>query len=462
VQANIGDLSRQLSLGFTEPYLHNKPISLGMQVFTTKYDYNPAKSYGIANNQSENLTNAEQSQLTNYNTATTGLTVTTSEPLRHLWARTGVTRIGLSYSLSRASVSTFNDNTRNVFQSLAFRSGVQGPNQLNGIVTSVVTPSFTFSSLDRSVGPHNGKDFNLAVQVAGIGGNVKYYSPQMSYRQFFPMKGLRVNREGHNVLGYRVQFAHVSGFGGDVAPPTNRIYSGGDQDVRGFDIRSAGPYTFIPTRIMFNLTNPDGNTVPIDPTNPTLGAVKIPLPIYRMVSIGGDTSVTANVEYRIPIVSQVTFAFFTDFNLTFDAQPNQLRQSIAGQAVIAGASYGCPQLVNGSCFGGQSVAFPDQLHVVPGTNFVPRMSNGAELQVILPIVNAPFRIYYAYNPLRLYKQLPQELAVPNSGAGNTFQSFFPNSDAGLFTYQQAVQYYGADYLLREPRKTFRLTVSTTF
>ena len=60
----------------------------------------------------------------------------------------------------------------------------------------------------------------------------------MSFRQFFPMKGLRVNREGHNVLGYRLQFAHISGFGGEVAPPTNRIYSGGESDVRGFDVRS--------------------------------------------------------------------------------------------------------------------------------------------------------------------------------------------------------------------------------
>ncbi len=462
VQANIGDLSRNLSFGFTEPYLRNKPISLGVQVFTSKTDYNPAKSYGIANNQSQNLTNAQQSLLTNYNTATTGLTVTTSQPLRHLWARTGVARLGLSYSLSRSSVSTFNDNTRNVFQSLAFRSGVQGPNQLNGIITSVVTPSFTFSSLDRAVGPHSGKDFNVAMQVAGVGGNVKYYSPQMSYRQFFPMKGLKINREGHNVLGYRLQVAHVSGFGGEVAPPTNRIYSGGDQDIRGFDVRSAGPYTFIPTRLMFNLTNPDGNTVPRDPSNPALGSIQIPLPVYRMVSIGGDTSVTANAEYRIPIVSQVTFAFFTDFNLTFDAQANQLRQSVAGQSIISGASYGCPTFINGSCFGGQSVAFPDRLHVVPGTNFVPRMSNGVELQVILPIVNAPFRIYYAYNPLRLYKDVPQALAVPNSGPNNTFKSFFPTSDAGLFTYQQAVQFYGANYQLREPRKTFRLTVSTTF
>ena len=462
VQANAGDLSRNLSFGFTEPYLRNKPISLGVQVFTSKFDYNPAKSYSIANGQSQNLTNAQQSLLTNYNQATTGLTISVSQPLRHLFARTGVTRVGLSYSLSRASVTTFNDNTRNVFQSLAFRSGVAGQNQLDGIITSVLSPSFTFSSLDRAVGPHSGKDFNISIPVAGIGGNVKFFSPTMSYRQFFPMKGLRVNREGHNVLGYRVQIAHVEGFGGEVAPPTNRIYSGGEADVRGFDVRSSSPYAFIPNRVLFNLTNPDGSPVPRDPSNPNLGNVEIPLPIYRMVSIGGDTSVTANVEYRIPIVNQVTFAFFTDFNLTFDSLSSQLRQSVAGQATIGGASYGCPTYVNGACYGGQSVAFPERLRIVPGTNFVPRMSNGAELQVILPIVNAPFRLFYAYNPLRLYKDVPQQLAVSNTGPGNTFQSYFPTSGAGQFTYQEALQFYGANYTLREPRKTFRLTVSTTF
>ncbi len=468
LQANIGDLSRNLSFGFTEPYLRNKPISLGFQIFTSKFDYNPAKSYSIANSgTSANLTNAQQSLLTNYNQASTGLTVTASEPLRHLFSRTGVTRVGVSYSLSRSSVTTFNDNTRNVFQSLAFRSGVQGPNQLSGIISSIITPSFTFSSLDRAVGPHAGKDFNAAIQVAGAGGNVKYYSPQVSYRQFFPMKGLKVNREGHNVLGYRFQFVHVAGFGGEVAPPQNRVYSGGESDVRGFDIRSSAPYTFIPTRTLFNLTNPDGTTVPRDPTNPNLGNVQIPLPIYRLVSIGGDTSITSNVEYRIPIVNQVTFAFFTDFGLTFNLQDSQLRQSVAGQSLITSPSYGCPQIVNGACFGGQQINFPFLLKTVPGTNVVPRMSNGAELQVILPIVNAPFRIFYAYNPLRLYKDLPQALALPNTpctAAAPTacFRSLFPNTSAGDFSYAQAVQFYGANYTLREPRKTFRISVSTTF
>jgi outer membrane protein insertion porin family len=291
-----------------------------------------------------------------------------------------------------------------------------------------------------------------------VGGNIKYIQPIATYRQFYPMKGLKLNREGHNVLAYRAQISHITGFAGEVAPPTNRIYAGGESEIRGFDVRSSSPYTFIPNRVLFNLTNPDGTTVPRDPSNPLLGNVQIPLPIYRLVSIGGDTSFTANLEYRIPIINQVTFAFFTDFNMTFDVHTNQLRQSVSGQQEVSSPLYGCPTFINGACYGGKQVSFPNPLRVVPGTNYVPRMSNGAELQVILPIVNAPFRIFYAYNPLRLYKDVPQALATDNA----TFRGFFPNSGAGQFSYLQAIQFYGADYTLREPIKTLRLTVSTTF
>jgi outer membrane protein insertion porin family len=459
--ANVGDLNRNLSFGFTEPYLRNKPITIGTEVFTRKSDYNPAKAYSIANGTSQNVSQASQSLLTNYNTSTTGFTVSANEPIKRLSTSRGVGRLGITYALSRASVTTFNDNTRNVFQSLAFRSGVEGPNQLNGIITSTISPSFSYDGKDRAVGSHSGYDFNVSVQIAGAGGNVKYIQPVASLRYFHPMKGLRFNNEGRNVLGMRFQFAHINGFGGEVAPPTNRIYGGGESDIRGFDIRAASPYTFVPVKVQYNLTNPDGTLIPRDPTNPSLGNIQIPIPIYRLVAVGGDTQFTANVEYRIPSpIPQVTFAIFTDFGLTGDLEAGQLRQSVAGASVLASPLYGCPTFVNGACYGGQAVPSfsPLQLGTVPHTNFVPRMSNGAEIQVILPIVNAPFRLYYAYNPLRLYEDVAQKLAVDNA----TFRNLFPNTGAGLYSYQQALQLYGPSYQLREPRKTFRLTVSTTF
>ncbi len=458
--ANIGDLSRNLTFGFNEPYLRNKPISVGAQVFDRKSDYNPAKAYSIANGVSANVSTAQASLLTNYNTATTGFTASISEPLKHLWAGRGVTRVGVTYALSKSSVTTFNDNTRNIFQSLAFRSGVQGLNQLDGIVTSTIAPDFSYSSLSNPVGPHSGRDFNVSVQIAGAGGNVKYIQPVASFRQFYPMKGLRIDNEGRNVLGMRVQLAHINGFGGQVAPPTNRIYGGGENDVRGFDIRASSPYTFVPVKVQFNLTNPDSTLVPRDPTNPSLGNIQIPLPIYRLAAVGGDTQLTSNIEYRIPIIDQVTLSFFTDFGLTGNLEHGQLLQSAAGTSVLASPLYGCPTFVNGSCFGGKEVpAFSQRiLNSVPGTDWVPRMSSGAEIQVIMPVINAPIRLYFAYNPMRLYKQLPQQLALDNA----SFRSLFPDSGAGEYSYEQALQLYGASYQLREPRKTLRLTVSTTF
>jgi outer membrane protein insertion porin family len=52
--------------------------------------------------------------------------------------------------------------------------------------------------------------------------------------------------------------------------------------------------------------------------------------------------------------------------------------------------------------------------------------------------------------------------VKNCGASLITRSMFPEGNAGDYTYQQAIQGYGAVNWFHEPRKTFRLTVSTTF
>ena len=41
--ANVGDLSRNLSFGFNEPYLRNKPISLGIEVFIQQGGLQPGQ-----------------------------------------------------------------------------------------------------------------------------------------------------------------------------------------------------------------------------------------------------------------------------------------------------------------------------------------------------------------------------------------------------------------------------------
>jgi outer membrane protein insertion porin family len=248
--------------------------------------------------------------------------------------------------------------------------------------------------------------------------------------------------------------SYIQGFGGDVAPPTNRFYAGGEGDIRGFAPRAITPYAFIPVRQNVTLTNPDGSPVPINPANFTLGNIPIPLPIYRPVSVGGDLQLNSNLEYRIPIAGPVTFVIFDDFGLDPAVNESQLRQSVEGADTLNSPLYGCTAYFNGACQGGQAIQFVNRLQVIQGTNWQPRMSGGGELDIILPIVNAPFRIYYAYNPLRLYEQVQGESLIT--------RSMFPQGGAGDFTYAQAIQAFNSLLEFREPVKTFRVTVSTTF
>jgi len=451
LQANLGNVNRQFLFGFTQPYFRNRPLNLGFQLFNTKSDYNASKSTPGAANQAANLSTAQQSLLQNYNNSTIGLNTSVSYPL----PRHNFQRVGFTYSLTRSSITAFSTASQNLFQNIAFRSGIQGQNALDGIVNSSVSLTYIYNTINNPQRPRNGREISVALQVAGIGGNVRYIFPAVAYKSFTPMKLFLPNPAGHNIFGIRTELKYIQGFGGDVAPPNNRFYAGGEGDVRGFDVRSTTPLAYIPNKISFNLTNPDGSCVPRDPNNPQLNqCIQVLLPVYSVVSVGGDTNLTNNMEYRIPIAGPVTFALFNDFGIDAAFNRGQLKESPEGAASLNAPLYGCPVYNNGTCEGGVQVKFPNLIRPLGGANFVPRMSTGAELQVIMPIINAPFRIYYAFNPLRLQEQAPGENLIT--------RAMFPPGGAGDYSYAQAIQLYGSRYQLREPAKTFRLTVSTTF
>jgi len=467
LQGNLGNVSRQFTFGFTQPYVHNRPLNVGFQIFNTKQDFNAAKNYQATSGASANLSAAQQSLTQNYNQGSTGLNWSVSYPLK----RHAFQRVGFTYSLTKSTITAFSTASQTFFQTISFRSGIQGSNALSGIINSSASFSYMYNTINNPQRPRSGKEYTAVLQVAGIAGNVRYISPLLAYKSFTPMHYLTPSAGGRNVLGFRAQLSHVEGFGGDVAPPNNRLYSGGEAEMRGFDTRGATPYGYVPTRTTVQLTNPDGSCVPRDPTNPQLGqCIQVALPIYGIASIGGDTSLTTNTEYRIPIAGPVTFSFFNDFGLDVATMHSQLKQSPEGFASLTAPLYGCPVFNNGACQGGipgSEVGFKQDIRPVSGTNFVPRMSTGAELAVIMPIINAPFRLYYAYNPLRLYERPYCNDVILGSNKGSCSaelitRGMFPTGGAGDYTYAEAMQAYGSRYLFREPRKTFRLTVSTTF
>jgi len=439
----VGQYERNETLGFTQPYLFDRPLQFGWSVYHRSYNYNQAALTQIQLNQAINLPASYQALLQNFTQTSTGFTTSVSYPIKRSFKR-----VGLTYSFDNSSIQTFSTASTDYFQALAFR-GISGPNSLNGIITSKVTPSFTISKIDNPQRPHTGYSLAFQSDFAGLGGNVKYVMPVVEYKKFKPMN------KDRNTLGFRVLGSWISGYGGQVAPPFDRFYTGGDTDIRGFDIRAISPVSFFPTVVNLTLENPDGTPVPLNPANPRQGNYTIPIPVSQIIFPGGDTNLVTNLEYRIPIVGPVTVAPFLDTGWDFISRASQLR--IAGDQVttLQTTMFGCPSLNSSfQCVGGTTLPINPVLQAVSGTNYQTRMSAGMELQVVLPVVNAPFRVYWAYNPLRI-----RELV--NSPNPIT-RSMFPVGAAGDFTYAQAISIYQPKYLLAEPLRTFRFTVATTF
>ena len=463
VSGTIGQYERNVMFGFTEPYLFDRPLQTGFTVYARRFDYNQAKQASLATGTNMNLPLAIANSLQSYSQASTGATVSLSYPIKRSFKRVGIT-----YGFDVSSISTFTTASQLYFEDVTFRN-LSGPNALSGIKTSKVTPNFTYNHIDYPSRPHNGKSFFVGTDISGLGGNVRAVRPVAEYKQFIPMKGLIPKyghpTEGRQTLGFRIQASHISGYGGLGASPFERFFLGGDTDLRGFDIRAVSPVAFLASSQSISLQNPDGSTVPLDPNNPRRGNTIVQVPMYQVVFPGGDTSLISNLEYRIPIVGPVTMAAFVDTGWNMILQPSQLKlsSSILNDPTtgLNNLTYGCAAVTPAYACQGKTLTqlgFPQvggDLRPISGTNGIMRMSTGLELQVILPVVNAPFRIYYAVNPMRMNTiAMPPETTIT--------RSMFPPGGAGDFTYQQAIATYGTGYRLHEPFNTFRFTVATTF
>ena len=137
----------------------------------------------------------------------------------------------------------------------------------------------------------------------------------------------------------------------------------------------------------------------------------------------------ANLEYRITIAGPVALAPFVDLGIDPIIRTSQLQIAKVQYQDLLNTQFGCPTVAPPyttpnppytNCQGGVNLKFSQYLHAVPGTNWVPRMSTGLELQMMLPVVNAPFRIYWAYNAMRLNSSTAPPVPIT--------RSMFPGAD----------------------------------
>ncbi len=210
-----------------------------------------------------------------------------SYPLR----RHAFQRVGFTYSLSRSTITAFSTASQTFFQTISFRSGIQGTNALQGIVTSLATFSYSYNTVNNPLRPRTGKEISAAMQVAGIWGNVRYFSPFIAYKSYRSMHYLMPNPSDAMCWRFVRSLVTSRAMAAMLLLRRTASTAGGEAELRGFDVRSATPYGYVPTRQTVQLTNPDGSCVPRDPNNPQLNqCIQVPIPVYGVASIGGDTN----------------------------------------------------------------------------------------------------------------------------------------------------------------------------
>jgi outer membrane protein insertion porin family len=434
--AQFGDLQRSFMFGFTEPYLFDRPISTGFTVFSSRYNFDQAKQEALAFGQSVSI-NPQFVQ--NYTQNSTGFTMFASYPVKRL----SFTRLAITYGLTRTNIKSFNQASTLLFEQLQFRS-VAGPSALDGIVSSTLTPSVSYNTIDNPQNPRTGKSYYYSFALSGgpLGGNVNTATNVFSYTQFRPLF-----RKKRNVLGLHFTSAYTTGYGGKEVPPFSRFYMGGENDLRGYDIRSISPVTFIPvsTATVISFRDPTAGGA--------LRSFTIPVLTYTATLPGGDIQTSGNVEYRIPIVGPVTVALFMDGGTDGIVRESALKLNPSGLSNLQ------QQFPSSNVKG--------QLGIASGTNFRLRGSTGVEFGVQLPIVQAPFRVYYAYNLNRLHSEIVAPTPFIEPKDITNLEHAFDGIDPTIYPLQIRPQLESLinnpgrlNYF--EPKTTFRFTVGKTF
>jgi outer membrane protein insertion porin family len=365
--------------------------------------------------------------LLNYVSNGGGFTTFISSPWKRTFARVGVT-----YGYSRQNIRTSNDATTQYFEFINFQ-GLDGQNQLSGIRSSAITPNYSYNSVDHPITPSRGRSLFISTQFAGIGGNVRMVEPTVDAKYF-----RRGFKQGH-VIGMHALGRFVTGYGDRVAPPFNRFYMGGENDIRGFDIWQISPVAYVPTAAQVPVLNADGSArqqrIVLPDGTSEFQTIFQQAPAYQLIFPGGDTQFVGNFEYRVPIAGPVWLAYFFDAGVNRISRPSQLRLN-PGRLAELNAQF--PQ-----------AAFEQNAVVAPATQKW-RSSTGLEVQILMPVVNAPFRLYWAYNPTILQDFLLPPLVLD--------RSYFPNNA----TFLQAVTQFGLPTPFFERKRTFRFTISRTF
>ena len=231
---NYSSYSKSIELGFTEPYVFDRNIALGFDVY--RRDFN---SFNFFGNDRE----------TTYQQISTGGQLRAGVPI------TETLSLALRYGLVYDEVTLnpdiyFSDPDGPGPQTLQCDPLLAGRylcDVLGNRLTSSVGYSLLYSTLNNSLRPTNGHRVLVSQDFAGLGGDVRYLRTRASAAKYWNVFNnfiFSLSLEGGYIHSLEDGAPNV-----DPVRLTDRFFLGSPQ-IRGFDIRGVGPriqripYTF--------------------------------------------------------------------------------------------------------------------------------------------------------------------------------------------------------------------------
>ncbi|WP_017671561.1 outer membrane protein assembly factor BamA [Blastomonas sp. AAP53] len=234
---NYSAFSQGINLSFTEPYVFDKNLSFGADIF--RRDLN---SFNFVNN----------SRNTTFEQLTTGTSLRLGVPL------TEYVSALLRYSLTVDDVTLdqtqfFSDlNGDGTLECDPVRAGFFLCDNLGQRTTSMLGYSLIYDNRDNRIRPTRGQNITLSQDFAGLGGSVSYLRTRLNASKHWRIGRsgfiFTVAAEGGHMLAFEDRGTPAQGI--DDIRLTDRFFLGQPQ-IRGFDIRGVGP------RVIRNFFNPE-------------------------------------------------------------------------------------------------------------------------------------------------------------------------------------------------------------
>jgi len=353
---NYSTYSKSVELGFTEPYLFDRNIAVGADLYRRDFS-----SFNFIQGGERNTT---------YKQITTGGQIRAGVPL------TEYSQLALRYSLNLDEI-TLDRQSFFIDPDGAgplppvcdpLRAGRYLCDALGERTTSSVGYSFVYSTLNNSLRPSRGERIVLGQDFAGLGGDVRYLKTRLNGGKYWNVgSGFIFSVTGE--AGYIHSFEKSRGEGIDPVRLTDRFFLGEPQ-LRGFDIRGVGPRV---QRITFD----------------SAGAPILDRKRITDDALGGRALYQARAELEIPLGSSgrelgLRPSVFVDAGAVFGLKaPPLIKFCAPGTGTGDGATISPGQ----ACPAGTTAAFEERFL---GDTAKPRVSVGFGVNWISPF--GPFRI----------------------------------------------------------------------